>query len=124
MQIISLFLFQLRLINPESEYVQKISELLYEDDSGLAAWTLRTESALLVDAVNMFSRALNDRRKLSSVPLVSESNRFICETTNSWEHGYSVVNSMKTVSNKEDNKFVFFGCHIKNQYQYKHSNQT
>lgn len=80
-----------------------MSEELFADEaevSGLAAWKLRTEPALLIDAVRMFSNALNDRRKQSSVPLVNGSNSLSCQESNSWEHGFSVVNILKTVSHK------------------------
>lgn len=64
----------------------------------MAAWKLRVEPALLIDAVHMLSNALNDRQKQSSVPLINGNNSFSCDDARSWEHGYSVVNILKTVS--------------------------
>lgn len=89
------------MIHPESEYVERISDELFSDDpevAGLGAWKLKTQSALLIDAVHMFASAFNDREKQSSVPLVNGSNSLSCQDTRSWEHGFSVVNMLKTVS--------------------------
>ncbi|KAJ8927384.1 hypothetical protein NQ314_020159 [Rhamnusium bicolor] len=77
------------------------SELYADDDSilpELGAWNLRTETALIIDAVHMFSTALNDRKKQSSLPIVNNNNMLRCNATDSWEHGYSVVNLLKSSS--------------------------
>nr|UTN00859.1 ionotropic receptor [Semanotus bifasciatus] len=92
----------IRLVNPEKEYVQTISREFFSDSDSiypeLAAWHLGTETALLIDAVHMFSSALNYRKKESSLPIVSGNDALQCNSSNSWEHGYSVINLLKTSS--------------------------
>ncbi|KAJ8944593.1 hypothetical protein NQ318_006007 [Aromia moschata] len=91
----------IRLVNPEREFVQKVSRELYADDDSvfpeLVAWYLSSETALLIDAVHMFSTALNDRKKQSSVPIVNNNNILQCNGSDSWEHGYSVINLLRTM---------------------------
>lgn len=65
----------------------------------IAGWSLKVETALLIDAVHMFSTVLNDIRKQSSLPIINNNNILQCNDTDSWEQGYSVVNLLKTVSN-------------------------
>lgn len=52
----------------------------------------RSKTALLYDAVYLFASALKDlnRHHLTAKQL-------FCNTTDNWEHGYSVINFMKTV---------------------------
>ncbi|VEN33465.1 unnamed protein product [Callosobruchus maculatus] len=105
----------IRLINPEKKLVQQVARELFsqsqadeeaEEGTNIAeelpdlflAMQMRTETALIVDAVNMFANTLNERKKESSVPVVNNSTHsFPCEEVNSWEHGLSVVNMLKSV---------------------------
>ncbi|XP_074025580.1 glutamate receptor ionotropic, kainate 2 isoform X1 [Leptinotarsa decemlineata] len=87
----------IRIINPGNEYVQKVSEELYPDDY-TAPWKLRMEPALIIDAMQMFAEIFNHRQNLSPVPIVENSNSLPCYESDSWEHGYSVVNMLKTSS--------------------------
>ncbi|CAG9769593.1 unnamed protein product [Ceutorhynchus assimilis] len=87
----------IRLINPESQYVQNISMQLFSDidtplDSIEAAFKLETETALIFDAVHMFSENL---RKFKEPPVSLD-----CEQPDSWEFGYSLVNLLKTSNYK------------------------
>nr|CAI5834720.1 unnamed protein product [Callosobruchus analis] len=109
---------QIRLVNPEKKLVQQIArELLSQSHSQtdneveegsnvveelpdlFLAMQMRTETALVIDAVNMFANTLNERKKESSVPVVNNSTHsFPCDVVNSWEHGLSVVNMLKSSS--------------------------
>nr|CAH7717520.1 unnamed protein product [Callosobruchus chinensis] len=104
----------IRLVNPEKKLVQQVARELFsqaqadeetEDGSNITeelpdlflAMQMRTETALVVDAVNMFANTLNERKKESSVPVVNNNTHsFPCEEVNSWEHGLSVVNMLKS----------------------------
>ncbi|KAG5882513.1 hypothetical protein JTB14_033314 [Gonioctena quinquepunctata] len=88
----------IRMINPNEEYVRTMSRELYPEDEFTAGWKLRIETALIIDSANMFSKILNNRQRMSPTAIVKNSNRLPCNESVSWEHGYSVVNMLKTSS--------------------------
>nr|QUP79591.1 ionotropic receptor 5 [Monochamus saltuarius] len=93
----------IRIVDPDKDLVQKISQELFADENTLpeiVAWNLRSEAALIIDAVHMFSTVLNDIKKQSSLPIINNENSLHCNDTNSWEHGYTIVNLLKTSSHE------------------------
>lgn len=65
----------------------------------LYAWKIKLETILLIDSVHIFLEALKDLWLTKSI----EGKELYCNVKDSWEHGYSLINSMKTVRIK--NKF-------------------
>jgi hypothetical protein len=54
---------------------------------------MKTETALVYDAVHLFSKALHvldSSQRIDIRPLA-------CESTDTWQHGYSIINYMKMV---------------------------
>ncbi|CAG9860598.1 unnamed protein product [Phyllotreta striolata] len=89
----------IRLVNPDSEYVQKVSsDLLSENLNFLEspAWKIRLEQALTIDAVNMLAAVVIDRQKSSDVRIITNKNSLLCAEPDSWEHGLSIVNLLKS----------------------------
>ncbi|XP_057655882.1 glutamate receptor ionotropic, kainate 2-like [Diorhabda carinulata] len=90
----------IRLVDPEKEYTQKIAQEFFSKDTDLlelSAWKLTSETALVIDAMTMFTNSFIDRQKSSTIRIVAENNNSLqCDDTNSWEHGFSLVNMMKS----------------------------
>ncbi|CAH1176212.1 unnamed protein product [Phaedon cochleariae] len=86
----------IRIIDPNAENTQIISTDLFAGSELAAAWKIRTETALIIDAVFMFLKTLNERQKLSPVSIIKDNHRFSCSKFSSWEHGLSVINMLKT----------------------------
>lgn len=57
----------------------------------------QTETSLLYDAVHLFAKALHDLDTSQQIDIKPLS----CESTDTWPHGYSLINYMKIVSNIE-----------------------
>lgn len=68
---------------------------LYSDmsNANIAAWKMKTETALLVDALMLFVETLKDVGEYNV-------NSLHCNTTASWEHGSTIFNYMKMVTRK------------------------
>lgn len=62
-------------------------------DDRMPEFKFKSKIALLYDAVYVFSMALRD---LDRVQLTAKS--LSCDVNDNWEHGYSLINFMKTVS--------------------------
>lgn len=60
-------------------------------DPYVAAWKLKTNTALMADAVLLFASALSDVANFTPKPL-------FCNSTDNWMLGDSVTNIMSTVS--------------------------
>ncbi|XP_066246537.1 glutamate receptor ionotropic, kainate 2-like [Euwallacea similis] len=89
----------IRLINPDSTYVQEVSKDLISntdptDEPVQIASKLETEAAFMFDAVHMFYETL---KKLS---IATPPPTLDCDQANSWEFGYSFVNILKASSYK------------------------
>lgn len=54
----------------------------------------QTETSLLYDAVHLFAKALHDLDTSQQIDIKPLS----CESTDTWPHGYSLINYMKIVS--------------------------
>ncbi|XP_076267436.1 glutamate receptor ionotropic, kainate 3-like [Rhynchophorus ferrugineus] len=89
----------IRMINPDSAYVQEISKEIFADqvdeDPSQTASRLETETALIFDAVYMFTDIISKMADIETfgVPLD-------CYQSDSWVHGYSIVNFLKTSTYK------------------------
>lgn len=92
----------IRLFAPNDEYIIEGAELFEQKFAhkgkrlppGLTAEFMRTETALMFDAVLLFNEAiqqLNFTRRLRTVSLN-------CEDDETWKYGYSIINFMKTVN--------------------------
>nr|WJJ63364.1 glutamate receptor ionotropic 6 [Pachyrhinus yasumatsui] len=91
----------IRLINPKSPYVQEVSKKLFtdtdeQDELIQVAAKLETETALLIDAVHMFSVTLTNLE--AHEPIDLKAVPLDCYQPRSWEYGYSLVNLLKTSS--------------------------
>ncbi|KAL1491605.1 hypothetical protein ABEB36_012177 [Hypothenemus hampei] len=85
----------IRIINPDSEYVQSIASILFpEFDAFQSGSKLESETALIYDAVQMFSEIIQ------KVALSDSVLSLDCYSTSSWELGYTLVNLLKTSSYK------------------------
>uniref|UniRef100_A0AAR5Q5X3 Uncharacterized protein n=2 Tax=Dendroctonus ponderosae TaxID=77166 RepID=A0AAR5Q5X3_DENPD len=88
----------IRLVNPESSSVQSMSQKLFSevdpiDELVQIASKLETETALIYDAVNMFSEILN------KMTILEPPDTLDCQqATNGWPLGYTLVNLLKTSS--------------------------
>lgn len=52
------------------------------------------DTALIYDAIRLFAEALQQL----SISKRLEAKNLFCNESHSWEHGYSIINYMKTVS--------------------------
>ncbi|XP_030749785.1 glutamate receptor ionotropic, kainate 2-like [Sitophilus oryzae] len=91
----------IRLVNPDSAYVQEISQTIFEpedelEDPSVTTSRLEIETALTYDAVHMFSDILSKMEEYH--PPYGAS--LDCYQPDSWELGYSVVNLLKTSSHR------------------------
>lgn len=94
-----------RIVDPENEDIIEVATQLHENmktedpfheqflDNRPPQNLFRSKTALLYDAVYLFSMALKDLNKHHLAP-----KQLFCNATDNWEHGYSVINFMKTVS--------------------------
>lgn len=62
----------------------------------------QTETSLLYDAVHLFAKALHDLDTSQQIDIKPLS----CESTDTWPHGYSLINYMKIVSNINWNSYI------------------
>ncbi|TRY76305.1 hypothetical protein TCAL_06372 [Tigriopus californicus] len=89
-----------RLVDPDLEEVQNmIEDIKFEGGRGgrktsdLNRSTIRTETALIFDAVHLFSRALTDLDRSQELSQVSLN----CDGPGTWQYGNSLINYMKMV---------------------------
>ncbi|KAJ3628095.1 hypothetical protein MTP99_015421 [Tenebrio molitor] len=81
-----------RIVNPDSAYVEEIAQKIYGEEVQ-TGWNLRVKTALIIDAVELFYEAaldltLRERFVIRSYPL-------LCNATNNWDSGHTIVNYMK-----------------------------
>ncbi|XP_073988412.1 glutamate receptor ionotropic, kainate 2-like isoform X2 [Rhodnius prolixus] len=87
----------LRLIDPQRHMVQAaVHDLTFAEEKRkrpllLTPDTVKTESALIFDAVNLFAKALHGINQDLSVKSLS------CYELDKWEYGYSLVEHMKLI---------------------------
>lgn len=95
----------MRLVDPESRDIITLAADLLQmkksrngEDKYMPvhsyAWKIRLETVLLMDSVKIFLEALKDLSLTKRV----EGKQLYCHIKDNWEHGYSLINSMKTVS--------------------------
>lgn len=87
----------IRLVNPENPLVQEvangIAELETVTSEGLTAGTIRSQTALLYDAVLLLTEAF---KQMS--PNQLRTKKLICNKYESWENGNTITNFMRNVS--------------------------
>ncbi|XP_059057471.1 glutamate receptor ionotropic, kainate 2 isoform X3 [Achroia grisella] len=99
----------LRLLDPERSDVQKvIRDWVYDEarkgrklqlghtSSKENMTFIKTETALMYDAVHLFAKALHDLDTSQQIDVRPLS----CEAEDTWPHGYSLINYMKIVEMK------------------------
>ncbi|XP_072382958.1 glutamate receptor ionotropic, kainate 1-like isoform X2 [Diabrotica undecimpunctata] len=89
----------IRLINPYKDDVQKTTQEYFKEDTDIlkaSAWKLRLETALVIDALHMLTEVFKERQKTSSLRILVNNNSFPCSEASSWEHGYSILNMIRT----------------------------
>ncbi|XP_043577546.1 glutamate receptor ionotropic, kainate 2 isoform X4 [Bombus pyrosoma] len=95
-----------RLVDPEKQDIQKVvQDWIYgekrynrELDMGQSSnknnlTCIKTETSLMYDAVHLFAKALHDLDTSQQIDIKPLS----CESTDTWPHGYSLINYMKIV---------------------------
>ncbi|XP_076391786.1 kainate-type ionotropic glutamate receptor subunit 1D isoform X3 [Megachile rotundata] len=95
-----------RLVDPEKPEIQKVvQDWIYgekrynrELDMGQSSnknnlTCIKTETSLMYDAVHLFAKALHDLDTSQQIDIKPLS----CESTDTWPHGYSLINYMKIV---------------------------
>ncbi|XP_076667715.1 kainate-type ionotropic glutamate receptor subunit 1D isoform X9 [Andrena cerasifolii] len=98
-----------RLVDPEKPEIQKaVQDWIYgekrynrELDMGQSTnknnlTCIKTETSLMYDAVHLFAKALHDLDTSQQIDIKPLS----CESTDTWPHGYSLINYMKIVEMK------------------------
>lgn len=90
-------------MNPVDRNVRKIStelqKLKLQSRPNLVGFNhpennFKVDTALIYDAIRLFAEALQQL----SVSKRLEAKNLLCNESKSWEHGYSIINYMKTVS--------------------------
>ncbi|XP_077295106.1 glutamate receptor ionotropic, kainate 2-like isoform X2 [Arctopsyche grandis] len=91
----------MRLIDPEDpetiesvEYLNNLNRESSDSDDKITPYTLRTEAALMIDALYVFASGL---KELDIVDEMLDEESFSCEEENGWKRGLSMVNYMRTV---------------------------
>ncbi|XP_070517537.1 glutamate receptor ionotropic, kainate 2 isoform X2 [Cardiocondyla obscurior] len=88
-----------RLVDPEKPEIQKViqdwiyGEKRYNRELDMGQNSNKTETSLLYDAVHLFAKALHDLDTSQQIDIKPLS----CESTDTWPHGYSLINYMKIV---------------------------
>lgn len=84
---------------------------MFESDSPIIAWQLRTEQALIVDAIDMYAKALFEIMHNEDIVTSAINNKNLdCEASGSWEQGLSIINLMKTVINRNQDFSFYKNC--------------
>ncbi|PBC34948.1 Glutamate receptor, ionotropic kainate [Apis cerana cerana] len=88
-----------RLVDPEKQDIQKVvqdwiyGEKRYNRELDMGQSSNKTETSLMYDAVHLFAKALHDLDTSQQIDIKPLS----CESTDTWPHGYSLINYMKIV---------------------------
>ncbi|KZC04141.1 Glutamate receptor 1 [Dufourea novaeangliae] len=88
-----------RLVDPEKQEIQKVvqdwiyGEKRYNRELDMGQSSNKTETSLMYDAVHLFAKALHDLDTSQQIDIKPLS----CESTDTWPHGYSLINYMKIV---------------------------
>lgn len=98
-----LYSFQIQLIDPSEEKIISTARALQRiklesrpdlEEVYRPELYFRIDTALIYDAVHLFAESLKQLKISKSL----YSKQLFCNDTKSWEHGYSIINYMKTVS--------------------------
>ncbi|XP_071747530.1 glutamate receptor ionotropic, kainate 2 isoform X1 [Lepeophtheirus salmonis] len=99
-----------RLLDPNRIEIRKVvedwifGEMRYGRVSDVTSMGIKTETALMYDAVHLFAQALQDLDRSRSIDTKSIS----CNGVETWQHGSSLVNYMKLVEmNGLTGKIIF-----------------
>lgn len=90
----------IRLVNPENPLVQEVADAV--DLEGLTAETIRSQTALVYDAVLLLTEAF---KQMSPGQL--RTKKLICNSMESWENGNTITNYMRNVSGPNQNRSHF-----------------
>ncbi|XP_049845015.1 glutamate receptor ionotropic, kainate 2 isoform X4 [Schistocerca gregaria] len=84
-----------RLVDPEKPEIKKVIRDWGYGSYGRKAdmGPIRTETALMYDAVHLFAKALHDLDSSQRIDIKPLS----CDAVDTWQHGYSLINYMKIV---------------------------
>ncbi|KAI4485875.1 hypothetical protein M0804_006364 [Polistes exclamans] len=88
-----------RLVDPEKPEIQRVvqdwiyGEKRYNRELDMGQTSNKTETSLMYDAVYLFAKALHDLDTSQQIDIKPLS----CESTDTWPHGYSLINYMKIV---------------------------
>ncbi|XP_024943092.1 glutamate receptor ionotropic, kainate 2 isoform X2 [Cephus cinctus] len=81
-----------RLLDPEDSYVKKKFELHQQDWGVSSPSDIKTEAALMYDAVQVFAKAFKQFKKATIKP---DEKKLYCNETLSWEHGNTLSNFIR-----------------------------
>ncbi|KAL3278738.1 hypothetical protein HHI36_016268 [Cryptolaemus montrouzieri] len=85
-----------RLVDPQNPDVEKVLKEWNSSDMKVTVGekaSIRSETALMYDAVHLFAKALHDLDTSQRIDIKSMS----CDAVDTWPHGYSLINYMKIV---------------------------
>ncbi|XP_045476404.1 glutamate receptor ionotropic, kainate 2 [Harmonia axyridis] len=86
-----------RLVDPQNPDVENVLKEWNLNDmktsSGEITSAMRSETALMYDAVHLFAKALHDLDSSQRIDIKPMS----CDAVDTWPHGYSLINYMKVV---------------------------
>ncbi|XP_077295100.1 kainate-type ionotropic glutamate receptor subunit 1D isoform X2 [Arctopsyche grandis] len=91
-----------RLLDPEKPEIQRVvKDWVYGEARlgrklQLGPTSVKTETALMYDAVHLFAKALHDLDTSQQIDVKPLS----CDAEDTWNHGYSLINYMKVVEMK------------------------
>lgn len=102
----------LRLVDPLNSFVIEVAEAILHKrnemklpvdsfDPFVSAWQLQVKTALLIDAVLLFSQALDNIGHFDAMPL-------FCNSSDNWIHGETAFNYMKTETKTGLTGFIQF----------------
>ncbi|XP_050429052.1 glutamate receptor ionotropic, kainate 2-like isoform X4 [Adelges cooleyi] len=89
----------IRLVDPENPHVvNAVNEIVFNEQkkgrlSRLTPNTMKTETALMYDAVNLFATSLHGLVATQSM----KSQQISCRRIQPWMHGFSLINYMRVV---------------------------
>ncbi|KAK9880188.1 hypothetical protein WA026_010060 [Henosepilachna vigintioctopunctata] len=82
-----------RLVDPDNPELEKLKKDWNTTDLATSAKVIKSETALIYDAVHLFAKALHDLDTSQKIDIKPMS----CDDSDTWPHGYSLINYMKIV---------------------------
>lgn len=85
--------FQIRILDPLNELVHLKAKAILSEKPNFNITKMRTETALLIDAVSVISKVISTKLSLNEM----EMSDISCNSAKSSRYGYTIANHVKTV---------------------------